>query len=93
MEDNDRSMNEQLWMMPTVASFSRGSVMVSRSGNTDERPNKLRTSIYTYGTLIAQWMEAVERVSILLLVAPNKVYPCWQVLADVVALKSLAECR
>jgi len=79
----------QLCIMPTVASLSRSSVILSRSffyisGCVSEWGKAL-----TDRTFVAKWMIDVERVWIALLTAPDEINPRMQVFADVVAFKSL----
>jgi hypothetical protein len=43
----------------------------------------------TDGTFVTKRMETVQRVGVVLFVAPDQINPSWQVLADIAAFQSL----
>lgn len=69
----------QLWMMPTVASRSRSSVIASRSSERTVRARQMpiEATQHTDCPFVAQRMEHIECIWISLLVAPNEVDPLW----------------
>ena len=64
-------------MMPTVASLSNSSVMVSKSFQRVSLHIALSTMSRTYGSLIAQRVEHVQRSGVTLLGSPDEVNPGW----------------
>jgi hypothetical protein len=44
----------------------------------------------TDGTFVTKRMETIQRVGVVLFVAPDQINPSWQVLADIAAFQSLA---
>jgi hypothetical protein len=67
---------------PTVVDDANGCLLLERVCDSIEIYGTVSletaslSKALTYGTLVAQWVKAVERVSVLLLVAPDQVYPC-----------------
>jgi hypothetical protein len=77
-------------MIPTVASRSKSSVILSRSEKVSEVSIR-RTRNPTNRSLVAQWVEDIQELRITLFVSPDQVDPFVQGLANNITLQSLAE--